>query len=282
MDVVIVTGLSGAGKTQAVNCMEDMGYYCIDNMPPGLIKNFIELSLQDKITIEKAAFVVDIRGGEFFDDFNSSLVDLKKASVSFKVIFLEASDEVLIRRFKEVRRTHPLSGTPNISEGITMERQKLAAIRSISDYIIDTSSMKSADLKAEISNLLTTDKDSFKVTISVMSFGYKNGIPLDADLVFDVRFLPNPFYLASMKNLSGNSKKVQDYVMKFEETTVFIEMVYKMVNYLIPLYVREGKSHLVIAFGCTGGQHRSVVLTNMLEEMLKKEDYSITKIHRDL
>lgn len=282
MDVVIVTGLSGAGKSQAVNCMEDMGYFCIDNMPPGLIKNFIKLSLQDKITIEKAAFVVDIRGGEFFDDFNSSLVDLKKASVKFKVLFLEASDEVLIRRFKEVRRTHPLSESANISDGIILERKKLSDIRSISDYIIDTSNMKSADLKAEIIKLLTSEKESLKVTISIMSFGYKNGIPLDADLVFDVRFLPNPFYLTSMKNLSGNSKKVKEYVMKFEETTVFVKMVHKMVDYLIPLYVREGKSHLVIAFGCTGGQHRSVVITNLLAEMLKREDFSIIKIHRDL
>jgi UPF0042 nucleotide-binding protein len=282
MDVVIVTGLSGAGKSQAINCMEDMGYYCIDNMPPGLIKNFIKLSLQDKITIEKVAFVMDIRGGEFFDDFNASLLDLKKASVKFKVLFLEASDEVLIRRFKEVRRTHPLSESANISDGIILERKKLSDIRSISDYIIDTSNMKSADLKAEIIKLLTSEKESLKVTISVMSFGYKNGIPLDADLVFDVRFLPNPFYLTSMKSLSGNSKKVKEYVMKFEETTVFIKMVHKMVDYLIPLYVREGKSHLVIAFGCTGGQHRSVVITNLLADMLKREDFSIIKIHRDL
>ncbi|MEI8216723.1 MAG: RNase adapter RapZ [Eubacteriales bacterium] len=282
MDVVIVTGLSGAGKTQAVNCMEDMGYYCIDNMPPALIKNFIELSLQDKITIEKAAFVVDIRGGEFFDDFKASLLDLNKEAVNFKVLFLEASDEVLIRRFKEVRRAHPLSGSSSILEGITMEREKLTEIRSIADYIIDTSNMKSADLKSEISKLLTSERESLKVTISIMSFGYKNGIPLDADLVFDVRFLPNPFYLSSMKRLTGNSKRVKSYVMKFKESSVFIDMVDKMVGYLIPLYVREGKSHLVIAFGCTGGQHRSVVMANLLTEMLKKDDYSIIQIHRDL
>ena len=282
MDVVIVTGLSGAGKTQTINCMEDLGYFCIDNMPPALIKHFIQLSVQDKITIDKAAFVFDIRGGEFFDDFKASLNDLRKASVEFKVIFLEASDEALIRRFKEVRRTHPLSQSANISEGIILERKKLEEVRGISDYIIDTSNMKSAKLKAEISNLLSSNKESVKMTISVMSFGYKNGIPLDADLVYDVRFLPNPFYLASMKRLSGNSKKVKDYVMKFPESTVFIDMVYKMVEFLIPMYIREGKSHLVIAFGCTGGQHRSVVMANLLAEMLGNKDFSITKGHRDL
>jgi len=282
MDVLIVTGLSGAGKSQAVQCMEDMGYYCIDNMPPALIKDFINLSMQDRISIEKAAFVVDIRGGEFFDDLKASLTDLRKAGSPFKILFLEASDEVLIRRFKETRRTHPLSGAGSILEGIDQERLKLAEIRPMADYIIDTSNMKAANLKAEISSLLLSGKDSDTVTVTVESFGYKNGIPLDADLVFDVRFLPNPFYLASMKKLTGNSKKVRDYVMKFPEAGEFLDIVIKMTEYLIPFYVREGKSHLMIAFGCTGGQHRSVAIANAVAERLSKRRIRVLKVHRDL
>ncbi len=282
MDVLIVTGLSGAGKSQAVQCMEDMGYYCIDNMPPALIKDFINLSVQDRITVEKAAFVVDIRGGEFFDDLKVSLSELKKAGRKFKVLFLEASDEVLIRRFKETRRTHPLSGAGSILEGISQERKKLSEIRSMSDFIIDTSNMKAANLKSEISALLLSGKSSDTVTVTVESFGYKNGIPLDADMVFDVRFLPNPFYLASMKKLTGNSIKVRDFVLKFPETIEFLRMTAEMVEYLLPFYVKEGKSHLVLAFGCTGGQHRSVVIANAMGEFLTKQNIRVLKVHRDL
>ncbi len=282
MDVMIVTGLSGAGKSQAVDCMEDMGYYCIDNMPPALIKDFINLSVQDRIAVEKAAFVVDIRGGEFFDDLKESLTELIKAEKHFKVLFLEASDEVLIRRFKETRRSHPLSGKGSILEGIKREREKLADIRAIADFIIDTSNMKAANLKAEISSLLLSGKDTDTVTVTVESFGYKHGMPLDADLVFDVRFLPNPYYLAGMKKLTGNSKKVTEYVMKFPETLVFLDMVERMTEYLLPLYMREGKSHLIIAFGCTGGQHRSVVTANTMAERLEKKGIRVLKVHRDL
>ena len=225
MDVIIVTGLSGAGKSQAINCMEDLGYYCIDNMPPALIKEFINLSMQDKMKIEKAAFVVDIRGGEFFDDLKASLADLNHAGMKYKVLFLEASDEVLIRRFKETRRTHPLAVAGNTLEGISAERKKLLEIRSVADFIIDTSNMKSAKLNEEIKKLLLSDLDKDSFTISIQSFGFKNGIPLDADMVFDMRFIPNPYYLSSMKKLTGNSEKVQNYVMKFKETPEFVVRV---------------------------------------------------------
>lgn len=282
MDVIIVTGLSGAGKSQAINCMEDLGYYCIDNMPPALIKDFISLSIQDKMKIEKAAFVIDIRGGEFFDDLKSSLSDLKSAGMNFKVMFLEASDEILIRRFNETRRTHPLACARSTIEGIKEERKRLIEIRKISDYIIDTSNMKSAKLSEEIKNLLLTNSDNAIFTITIQSFGYKYGIPLDADMVFDMRFIPNPYYLASMKKLTGNSEKVKNYVMKFPETQKFVETVHELINSLIPLYIREGKFHLVLAFGCTGGQHRSVTMANEFTRLFLEDGKRVVTVHRDI
>lgn len=282
MDVIIVTGLSGAGKSQAINCMEDLGYYCIDNMPPALIKDFINLSMQDKMKIEKAAFVIDIRGGEFFDDLKASLADLNHAGMKYKVLFLEASDEILIRRFKETRRTHPLAVAGNTLEGITAERKKLLEIRGVADFIIDTSNMKSAKLNEELKKLLLSDLDKDSFTISIQSFGFKNGIPLDADMVFDMRFIPNPYYLSSMKKLTGNSEKVQNYVMKFKETQDFVERVHGLINSLVPHYMREGKSHLVVAFGCTGGQHRSVTMANVFSELFTKEGKRVITVHRDL
>ena len=281
MEVIIVTGLSGAGKSQVINCMEDLGYYCIDNMPPALIKDFISLSAQDKMNIEKAAFVIDIRGGEFFDDFKSSLADLRNSGLRFRIMFLEASNEILIRRFNETRRTHPLAVAGNTLEGIKQERKKLLEIREISDYIIDTSNMKSAKLKEEIKKLLL-DEESPIFTISIQSFGFKHGIPLDADLVFDVRFIPNPFYLASMKKLTGNSEKVRNYVMKFTESKIFLTTVHDLIKQLIPSYIREGKSHLVMAFGCTGGQHRSVAMANEVAVAFEEDGIRVLKVHRDL
>lgn len=282
MDVIIVTGLSGAGKSQAINCMEDLGYYCIDNMPPTLIKNFMDLIMRDNVTIEKAAFTIDIRGGEFFDDLKSSLVELKNTGLNFKVMFLEASDEILIRRFNETRRTHPLACVGNTLEGITQERERLLEIRKVSDYIIDTSNMKTAQLNKEIRKLLLSEEENQSFTISIQSFGYKNGIPLDADMVFDMRFIPNPFYLKSMRKLTGNSEKVSNYVLKFPETKEFIHTIHDLINKLIPYYTREGKSHLVIAFGCTGGQHRSVAIANELSRQFLEEGKSVITVHRDL
>lgn len=282
MDIIIVTGLSGAGKSQAINCMEDMGYYCIDNMPPALIKNFMDLIMRDKVSIEKAAFTIDIRGGEFFDDLKSGLEELKNAGMKFKVMFLEASDEVLIRRFNETRRTHPLATAGNTMEGIAKERQRLLEIRKISDYIIDTSNMKSAQLNEEIKKLLLSGEDNQSFTISIQSFGYKHGIPLDADMVFDMRFIPNPYYLKSMRKLTGNSEKVSSYVMKFPETQDFLRTVHDLIDRLIPCYTREGKFHLVLAFGCTGGQHRSVAVANELARRFLEEGKRVITVHRDL
>ncbi len=282
MDVIIVTGLSGAGKSQAVNCMEDMGYYCIDNLPPALIRNFLDLIMRDKVSIERAAFVIDIRGGEFFDDLKLGLLELNHAGLKYKIMFLEASNEILIRRFNETRRTHPLACAGNTMEGITEERKRLLEVRKIADYIIDTSNMKSAQLSEEIKKLLQTDEGTPSFTLSVQSFGYKHGIPLDADMVFDMRFIPNPYYLKSMKKLTGNSEKVSNYVLKFPETQDLLTTVQDLINRLIPFYIREGKSHLVVAFGCTGGQHRSVAVANEFAKRLLEEGKRVFIVHKDL
>ncbi|MBE6031771.1 MAG: RNase adapter RapZ [Clostridiales bacterium] len=282
MEVIIVTGLSGAGKSQAAHCLEDLGYYCIDNMPPALIKNFIELSLQDRMQIEKAAFVVDARGGDFFDDLQDTLQDLRNAGLPFKILFLEASDTVLIRRYQATRRQHPLAGNGSVSDGILRERYTLEELRNAADYILDTSNMKAAQLNEAICKLLVEENGQERFTITLKSFGFKAGIPLDADMVFDVRFIPNPFYLASMRDLTGRSQKVKNYVMRFAETQDFIRRVHRLILDLIPCYMREGKSHLVVAIGCTGGQHRSVAVTEEFKRLFSEDGRRVIMIHRDL
>lgn len=283
MKVVIVTGLSGAGKTQAIISLEDWGYYCIDNMPPALIENFIELVAHDKNDIEKVAFVIDVRGCEFFDDAEKSLIELKKKDADCKIIFLEASEEVLIRRYNETRRNHPLSSpTMTNIEGIRKERESLQNIRKLADYVIDTSNMKSSKLRNEIMEIFTSEHNVNTFTVNIQSFGFKNGIPLDADMVFDMRFVPNPFYVASLKKLTGNSKKVQDYVMKHEEAKIFVKALDTMINQMIPCYIREGKYSLNLAFGCTGGQHRSVTFANEFANIFESQGKRVTLDHRDL
>ncbi len=281
MEVVIITGLSGAGKSQAVNCLEDLGYYCIDNMPPALIKNFISLALTEKSDIEKAAFVVDIRGGEFFDELNGAIEDLQKSSLKYKVIFLGASDEVLIRRFNETRRVHPMTGRAITQETIERERKALEVIRYLADYVIDTSNMKATDLKNEIHDIFTSAGEQDTFVINIMSFGYKKGIPLTADMVFDMRFIPNPYYFRSMKKLTGKSKKVREFVLKHKEAQDFIKILKEMADMMIPLFEEQGKYHLNIAFGCTGGQHRSVVMANEFTRIFKEQGRTVTLEHRD-
>ena len=281
MEVVIITGLSGAGKSQAVNCLEDLGYYCIDNMPPALIKNFISLALTEKSDIEKAAFVVDIRGGEFFDELNGAIEDLQKSSLKYKVIFLGASDEVLIRRFNETRRVHPMTGRAITQATIERERKALEGIRYRADYVIDTSNMKASDLKKEIHDIFTSAGEQDTFVINIMSFGYKKGIPLTADMVFDMRFIPNPYYFRSMKKLTGKSKKVREFVLKHKEAQDFIKALKDMADMMIPLFYVFGKYHLNIAFGCTGGQHRSVVMANEFTRIFKEQGRTVTLEHRD-
>jgi UPF0042 nucleotide-binding protein len=281
MKVIIITGLSGAGKTQAVNFLEDFGYYCIDNMPPALIKNFIELVLSEQSDIEKAAFVVDIRGGEFFGDLQSAIDQLKETQTDYKVLFLDTTDDILVQRFSETRRVHPMTGKATTLETLAKERKMLEEIKKSADYIIDTSRMKAADLKNKLNEIFSSERTMNTFVINVISFGFKNGIPLTADMVMDVRFLPNPFYIKSLKKLTGNSKKVKAYVLKQEESVEYINRVAKMVEDIIPSFEREGKNHLNLAFGCTGGQHRSVVVANEIAKIFRDHGRIVTLEHRE-
>ena len=242
MEVVIITGLSGAGKTKAVDWFEDKGYYCIDNMPPALIKNFIDLAMTGKRKIQKAAFVVDIRGGQFFGDLKEVVTALTDdINVDFKILFIEASDEALIRRYNESRRSHPLSDSVITRSTIEAERERLAELRSLANYVIDTSSLKVAEMNSELDKLFEskTKKDTF--VINFMSFGYKHGMPTEADWVIDVRFIPNPYYVSSLKRLTGNNKKVAQYVMKQDVTKEFVNRIQEIITRLVPCYVKEGK-----------------------------------------
>ena len=282
MEVLIVTGLSGAGKSNAMNCLEDMGYYCIDNMPPALLESFLLLDKQNKIRLQKAAFVMDIRGGGFFNDLENVLEALRREGKPYKVLFLEASDEALVRRYKETRRIHPLSADCTDIEAIRKERHLLKKIRQSADYIIDTTDLKPAQLHNQLLNVLFDENPDRDFKIIVMSFGYKHGMPLDADVVFDVRFIPNPYYLKDMRDLTGNDDKVRNYVMSFEETQKFVKNISEMSEYLIPYYIKQGKRNLVIAFGCTGGQHRSVSMANEFYELYKKHGRNVSRFHRDV
>ena len=281
MEVIIITGLSGAGKSQAVNCMEDLGYYCIDNMPPRLIREFISLVESGTSGIDKAAFVVDIRQGSFFEDLKEALENLKKSGTDYRILFLEASDRVLLRRYKETRRSHPMDKT-SIQKGIQSEREKLAEIRKQASFIIDTSNFKTADLNAEIKQRLNPGEREENFTITVESFGFKHGVPQEADWVLDARFLPNPFYLNSLKKLTGNNRKVRDYVMKSPLAKNFVGRIVGLAVDTIPGYIKEGKYSLVIAIGCTGGQHRSVACANEIADHFRELGKHVVVIHRDL
>ncbi len=282
MEVVIITGMSGAGKSQAIDCLEDRGYYCIDNMPPVLIKNFFELVRDKSVGIEKTAFVMDMRGGAFVDGFEDGIASLNANGISHKIIFLEASDEVLARRFNETRRVHPATKKPPLMRDIQNERKALEKIRDMADFVIDTSGMKAAQLKQELIDVLTDEYQEETFVINVMSFGYKYGIPASVDMVYDMRFIPNPFYVPSLKRLTGNSKKVRAYVMKHLVTQMFVKDLDSLVNNLIPAYMREGKFNLNIAFGCTGGQHRSVAMANEFAERFERQGKQVTLEHRDI
>lgn len=282
MNFIIVTGLSGAGKSQAVKFLEDLGYFCVDNLPPALILKFAEICSQSRGSIDKIAIVTDIRGGKFFDQLQSSLDELQKEGFNYKILFLEASDETLIKRFKTSRRMHPLAIDGRIIRGINAQRTRLKDIKEKSTYIIDTTNMSTAQLKEEIIHLFIEGGKTERLITHIISFGFKYGLPLDADLVFDVRFLPNPYYVENLKKLSGNDRKVSDYVMKWPEATIFLDKLINMVEYLIPYYIKEGKTQLVIAIGCTGGRHRSVTIANMLSQTLKNKEHRIITDHRDI
>lgn len=282
MKFIIITGLSGAGKSQAVKFLEDLGYFCVDNLPPALILKFAEICSQSRGSIDKIAIVTDIRGGKFFDQLQSSLDELQKEGFNYDILFLEASDETLIKRFKTSRRMHPLAVDGRIIRGINAERRKLEEIKEKATYILDTTNMSTTQLKQEIIHLFVEGGKTEKLMIHVISFGFKYGIPLDSDLVFDVRFLPNPYYIESLKKLSGNDREVREYVMKWPEAIIFSDKLIDMIEYLIPYYIKEGKTQLVIAIGCTGGRHRSVTIANLLSKTLKEKEHRVITDHRDI
>ncbi|MCT4620844.1 MAG: RNase adapter RapZ [Marinisporobacter sp.] len=281
MKLVIITGLSGAGKSQAMKSMEDMGFYCVDNLPPALIPKFAELCTHAQGEIEKIALVIDIRGRKFFDDLFESLNKIQNEGLNYEILFLEASDPVLIKRYKETRRVHPLSPRGRIIEGINAERNRLSELKKNAKYIVDTSNLTSAQLKEEIKKIYMEGETSHNLTIFVQSFGFKKGILLDADLVFDVRFLPNPHYIDELRPHTGNDQQVRDYVMKWPESIQFVEKLNDLIDFLIPYYIKEGKSQLVIGIGCTGGKHRSVTVANILYETLKEKGHRAIINHRD-
>ena len=282
MRFVIITGLSGAGKTEAVRCLEDLGFFCVDNLPPVLISKFAELCYQTGGKIDKTALVIDIRGGEFFNELLSSLDDLENEGIRMEILFLEASDEALVKRFKESRRRHPLAPEDRVLKGIEEERERLQEIRKRADYIIDTTNLRPRQLKEELATVFQGEGKKEGLLISVVSFGFKYGIPLDADLVFDVRFLPNPYYNEVLRDHSGENPAVKNYVMRSQDTRKFMSKLRDMMEFLIPNYIREGKSNLVIGIGCTGGRHRSVIIANELYRILKRSGHRAIIDHRDI
>ncbi|MCI1958930.1 MAG: RNase adapter RapZ [Clostridia bacterium] len=280
MKFLIVTGMSGAGKTSALKFLEDIGYFCADNLPPVLMLKFAELF--NKSDIDKVAIGVDIRGGKMFKDLFEGLSDLTKHGYDYDILFLDANDSTLIKRFKETRRTHPLSRNGSIEEGIFQERKILEDVKKKSTYIIDTSSILVKELKEIINRIFVLDEKFESIVIKICSFGFKYGIPADCDLVFDVRFLPNPYYIPSLKPLTGNDDDVYNYVMRFEESRIFLDKVTDLLDFLIPKYVKEGKTQLVIGIGCTGGKHRSVSFVNALYSRMNQKRHNIIVKHNDI
>lgn len=282
MRFVIVTGMSGAGKTSVLKFLEDINFFCVDNLPPTLLPKLAELCYEQEGEIERVAMGIDIRGGRLFNDLFQVLSSLREKGYEYEILFLDASDEVLIKRFKETRRSHPLSRNGSIEEGIRKEREMLKEVKARATYIIDTSQVLTRQLKEQINRIFVENQSYENLVVTIRSFGFKYGIPADSDLVFDVRFLPNPFYIQEMKELTGNDAPVSDYVMSFEESRVFLKKLVDMVEFLIPLYIKEGKNNLVISIGCTGGKHRSVTLANALYAALDQDKHTLLLKHHDI
>ncbi len=279
--LVIVTGMSGAGKTQGIRSLEDSGFFCVDNLPPALVPKFLELLLSQGRVSDKVALVMDARGGTLFDAFEGALEYLYHAGFRYEIIFFDASEEALVKRYKETRRRHPIFLEGGILESIRQEKEKLKEIREKADKIIDTSDLTTTQLKEKMQALFH-DVGDRRLAVTVMSFGFKHGIPLDADLVMDVRFLPNPYYLDELRPLTGLNEPVVDYVLANPPSQDFLQRFTQLLHFLIPYYVQEGKAHLVIAIGCTGGQHRSVALSGMIARSLEEQDCRVYVTHRDI
>ena len=274
--------MSGAGKTSVLKFLEDINFFCVDNLPPALLPKFAELCYEQEGEIERVAMGIDIRGGRLFNDLFEVLSDLQAKGYEYEILYLDASDEVLIKRYKETRRSHPLSRNGSIQEGIVKEREMLRDVKTKATYIIDTSQALTRQLKEQINGIFVENKKHENLVITIQSFGFKYGIPTDSDLVFDVRFLPNPFYISELKELTGNDEPVSSYVMQFEESQTFLQKLVDMVEFLIPLYIKEGKNNLVISIGCTGGKHRSVTLANALYAALGQDKHTMLLQHHDI
>ena len=282
MRIVVVTGMSGAGMRTALKVLEDAGYYCVDNLPVELVLKFLELAVNNSRNISNIAMCVDVRVGENFGEFATVLSAMDKMGYEYDILFLEAEDEVLVKRYKETRRNHPLAGEHRIMEGILQEREEIAFLKEKADYIIDTSTLLTRELKQELEKIFVEDENFNNLMVTVLSFGFKYGIPVDADLVCDVRFLPNPYYFDEMRPLTGNDALVHDYVMGFKEAEEFLVKLTDMINFLIPNYILEGKNRLVIGIGCTGGKHRSVTIANELFSRLEGNNFGVKVEHRDI
>ena len=282
MRIVIVTGMSGAGKSTVLKMFEDIGYYCVDNMPVALVEKFVELAVAGNSEFKNIALGVDIRSGQAFAGFEDVLERISDFGIKYEILFLDCADSVLVKRYKETRRSHPLAEADRVDKGIALEREALAFLKRKSDYIIDTSSLLTRELRQEIEKIFVEDEKYNNLFVTILSFGFKYGIPADADLVFDVRFLPNPYYVDELKALTGTDKPIQDYVLGCPQAGEFLDKLEDMISFLIPNYVLEGKNSLVIAIGCTGGKHRSVTLANELYKRLSDKDYGIKIEHRDI
>lgn len=282
MRIVIVTGMSGAGKSSALRLFEDMGYYCMDNIPPRLIGNFLELTKSASNNLTRVALGVDIRGREFFEDLQSTVEALKKEKeLEVTTLFLTASDEALVRRYKELRRPHPMDKAGNIFDGIQREKQFLEHLRLTSDLVLDTTNKTLGELKEMIDRLFLSQGEKPELFLSIISFGFKHGIVLDADLVFDVRFINNPYYVPELKHLTGLDAPLKEYVLQFPETEQFLKKISDLLEFLVPYYIREGKRTLTVALGCTGGRHRSVVMAELLGDQLAEHYSGVSVSHRD-
>lgn len=282
MRMVIVTGMSGAGKSSVLKMLEDAGYFCVDNLPIQLIYKLVQLTFNGTEKFDKVALGVDIRSGQALGELDEVLEQMTRDGYQYEILFLDAKTEVLVKRYKETRRSHPLSGSGRVEQAIEDERGKLGFIKKKADVIIDTSQMLIRELKSEVDKIYINNKKFNNFFITVLSFGFKYGIPMDSDLVFDVRFLPNPFYDPVLKPQTGNDRPVRDFVMSSEMAVTFLDKLEDMISFLIPNYILEGKNQLVISIGCTGGKHRSVTLANELYSRLKKLEYGIKVEHRDI
>ncbi len=283
MRLVIVTGMSGAGRATALKILEDAGYFCVDNLPVPFVDKFAELTASGNSEITKVAIGLDVRSGKALGQLEQILEHMALKEISYEILFLDASDDVLVKRYKETRRIHPLAESGRIEQGIVLERERLVFLKKHADYIIDTSKLLVRELNQELDKIFIQNREFKNLMITVLSFGFKYGIPSDADLVFDVRFLPNPYYYEELRKLTGNDKEIQDFVMGYDMAHVFLDKLDDMIRFLVPNYVLEGKNQLVVAIGCTGGKHRSVTLSNKLYERLSDQnDYGVKLEHRDI